>query len=196
MDYLPRHGVLQHGSSHYIRKGSSKHVSIPVAAHLARQGNLLATVILPDSTPPCTKFIVTTLAYQLVQNIPSSANYILAALRKDPGIFGRNTEMQFRELFKIPLETAYMNASSAEKIKWPNIIVLDGNAHDFASGSVIDWILQSFSVLPVNTITHIKVPSQDRDLVSTRRSLVQRVRKMTLLLIHALRQCQSPCVML
>ncbi|KAF5322511.1 hypothetical protein D9619_001581 [Psilocybe cf. subviscida] len=144
MDHLPKHGA-RGGSSYYIRRGSSKLVSIPVAERLASEGNLLATIILPDSAPPCTKFIVATLAYQLVRNIPTSAEYVLAALQQDPGIFECNTETQFKELFKVPLEKVYMNPSIAAKRDWPDTIVLDGNAQALAPGSAPHWILQSFS---------------------------------------------------
>lgn len=182
MDHLPERGAFQHGLYHYIQKGSSKLVSIPVAEHLACQGNLLATIIFPDSPPPYTKFIVATLTYQLVQNIPSSAEYVLAALRKDPGIFGRNAEIQFKELFKIPLERAYASASIAEKLDWPNTIVLDGTAQELAPGSVAYWILQSLNVLPVNTITQIEVRNQDRNLAARPWSLAQRFGDVTILL--------------
>ncbi|KAF5322546.1 hypothetical protein D9619_000301 [Psilocybe cf. subviscida] len=171
LDNLPKPGTLRHGSFHYIRDGNSKHVSIPVAYRLASQGVLLATIILPDSTPPCTELIVATLAYQLAQNIHSSAKHMLAALRRDPGIFERNTETQFEELVKIPLEMACMNALTEEKSKWPNMIVLGGNAQEFAPGSVAHKVLQLLSMLPVNTITHIDV--QEEGLKSRLRSFAQ-----------------------
>ncbi|KAF5321849.1 hypothetical protein D9619_001955 [Psilocybe cf. subviscida] len=180
MNHLPKRDALRHGLSYYIRKGSSKLVSIAVAEHLASEGNLLATIILPDSAPPCTKFIVATLAYQLVQNIPSSAEYVLAALQHDPGIFGRNTETQFKELFMIPLEKAHMSASTAEKLDWPNTIVLDGNEQELAPGSVGHRLLQSFSALPVNTITLIEIASRPC-------SLAQRFQNIVLQLIYRLR---------
>ncbi|KAF5322297.1 hypothetical protein D9619_001946 [Psilocybe cf. subviscida] len=180
MDHLSKRGAVQHGFTHFIRDGSSKLVSIPIAEHLACQGKLLATIIFPDSPPPATKFIVATLTYQLVQAIPSSAKYVLAALRQDPGIFGRNTETQFKELFEVPLEQAHTNASTEEKRDWPNIIVLDGNAQGLAPGSAPHRILQSLSVLPVNTITFIEVASRPC-------SLAQRLRSIALRLTYRLR---------
>lgn len=105
-----------------------------------------------------------TFAYQMAQNIPSSAQYMLAAIRHDPGIFERNTETQFKELVEGPLAMAYLRASIIEKAKFPNIVVIEGNAHQVAPGSVVQRISLTLGMLSVSIITHIGVQNGHIDL--------------------------------
>lgn len=143
MDDPANHSVLRHESYHLFRRNYSRVIALSISEQLAGRGTLLASIILHSSSQSCvTQHIVPTLAYQLAQNIPASAEYILAVIRHDPCIFERNTETQFTQLIKIPLRLAAKQASSNELAKWPFIIVIDGSANQFPPGSVPHQVIQ------------------------------------------------------
>lgn len=142
--------ILHHESYHFFQRNHSRLIALSVAQRLATSGALLASIILPPSSDSsCMRYIIPTLAYQLAQNIPSSAEHILAAIQRDPCIFERNTDTQFVHLFEGPLEMAYKQASFEERAKWPSVIVVDGNASQFSPGSVPQSVIQLLSTLPL-----------------------------------------------
>ncbi|KAF5316362.1 hypothetical protein D9619_006519 [Psilocybe cf. subviscida] len=134
--------IWHHESYHPFRRNYSRATALSAAHQLAGQGALLASIILPSPSQPCAEYIVPTLAYQLAQNIPASAEHILAAIRHDPCIFERDTETQFTQLIEHPLKLASKGASKEELAKWPSIVVVDGNARQFSSGSVPQQVVQ------------------------------------------------------
>ncbi|KAF5316583.1 hypothetical protein D9619_006516 [Psilocybe cf. subviscida] len=142
--------ILHHESYHLFRRNCSRAVALSVAQRLADQGALLASIILPPASQSCAQYIVPTLAYQLAQNIPPSAEYILAAIRRDPCIFERDTETQFTQLIEHPLMLASKQASLEDMAKWPSIIVVDGNAHQFTPNSVPQQVIQFVGNLSTN----------------------------------------------
>ncbi|KAF5316131.1 hypothetical protein D9619_006215 [Psilocybe cf. subviscida] len=142
--------ILHRESYHLFQRNHSRSIALSVAERLAGQGSLLASIILPSSSRSCTRYIVPTLAYQLAQNIPPSAEHILAAIRHDPCIFERNTATQFKQLIEGPLKMASKEVSFEESFKWPSIIVVDGNAHQFFPDSIPYQVIQLLSTLTAN----------------------------------------------
>ncbi|KAF5316361.1 hypothetical protein D9619_006518 [Psilocybe cf. subviscida] len=134
--------ILRRDWYHVFRRHYSRAIALGLAQRLAGQSILLASIILHTPSQSCTQYIVPTLAYQLIQNIPSSAEHILAAIRYDPCIFERDTGTQFKQLVERPLKLASKQASLEELAKWPSVIVVDGNANQFSPGSAPQQVVQ------------------------------------------------------
>ncbi|KAF5316784.1 hypothetical protein D9619_006525 [Psilocybe cf. subviscida] len=149
--------ILRHGSYHPFRGNYSRALALSVARWLAGHDALLASIILPSSSQSCAKDIVPTLAYQLAQRIPPAAEYILAAIQHDPGIFELDTETQFTQLIERPLKLASQQLSPEELAKWPSIIVVDGNASQFSPGSVPQKVIQFLGNLSAKDSLGIRI---------------------------------------
>ncbi|KAF5321414.1 hypothetical protein D9619_001591 [Psilocybe cf. subviscida] len=155
-DQSANNPTLHHESYHLFRRNHSRPIALSLAQRLAGSDTLLATIILPSSSQSCTRYIVPTLAYQLAQNIPASAEYILAAIQDDPCIFERNADTQFKHLVAGPLKAASKHASFEKMATWPSIIIVDGNAHQFTPGSIPQSVIQMLSTLSADVDLAVK----------------------------------------
>ncbi|KAF5321413.1 hypothetical protein D9619_001592 [Psilocybe cf. subviscida] len=176
---------LHHESYHPFRGNHSRPIALSVAQRLAGSGTLLATIILPSSSQLCARYIVPTLAYQLAQNIPASAEHILAAIQDDPCVFERNADTQFKHLVAGPLKAASKHASFEEMATWPSIIIVDGNAHQFTPGSVPQSVIQLLSTLSAN----VDLPVKPSLVLTSSTTIVDKATRATV----TLQQCIVAC---
>ncbi|KAF5330990.1 hypothetical protein D9619_005229 [Psilocybe cf. subviscida] len=92
---------------------------------LSNEKRLIASIIVPltrNMRPYDTYRIISTLAYQISRNMPSSAGHILRAIEENPCIFELDSNTQINELIVTPLLLASTQATIEEKMGWPSVI--------------------------------------------------------------------------
>ncbi|KAF8816176.1 hypothetical protein BYT27DRAFT_7185003, partial [Phlegmacium glaucopus] len=72
------------------------------------------------------KRLISSIAYQLVQNIPETQPYIESTVQKDPEIINKSLEAQIKTLIIQPLENACATVRRSVSIQWPQLIIIDG----------------------------------------------------------------------
>ncbi|KAF8816014.1 hypothetical protein BYT27DRAFT_6483767 [Phlegmacium glaucopus] len=72
------------------------------------------------------KRLISSIAYQLAQNIPETQTYIESAVRGDPEIINKSLEAQIKTLIIQPLENACATVRRSVAREWPRLIIIDG----------------------------------------------------------------------
>ncbi|KAF8954463.1 hypothetical protein BDZ97DRAFT_1595297, partial [Flammula alnicola] len=79
-----------------------------------------------DPTRNTAKPLVATLAYQIAISIPLARSIIVEALDRDPLLFGRSFEWQFKALIIQPLQQLRRQPDSPVNLTSPFLIIIDG----------------------------------------------------------------------
>lgn len=148
--------LVRRNFNHPIQR-LSQGVALQAARRLSAEKRLLASIIVPlthNIRPYDPYRIISTLAYQISRNIPSSTIYILRALQENPCILELDCNAQINELIVTPLILAATHSTIEEKMRWPNIIVVDSFAHQLMGNSVLDQITTSLLSLSLHESIH------------------------------------------
>lgn len=70
--------------------------------------------------------LVATIAYQICLNLPASERYVLTAVQRDPLIFKKSLERQFRTLILEPLRQIDYQPKDNRRMDSPYVIIIDG----------------------------------------------------------------------
>lgn len=152
----PEWPLVRRNFHHPIRR-PSRHVALYVSRQLSNEKRLIASIIVPltrNMRPYDTYRIISTLAYQISRNMPSSAGHILRAIEENPCIFELDSNTQMNELIVTPLLLASTQATIEEKMGWPSVIVIDSFAHQLTDNSILDQITATLLDLSLNLSIH------------------------------------------
>ena len=69
---------------------------------------------------------ISTIAYQIMTNLPQTSHFIANAVNADPAIFQKDLRVQMDELVLYPLIQACETATPAVCATWPRLLVIDG----------------------------------------------------------------------
>jgi len=70
--------------------------------------------------------LITTIAFQMAINIPSTAPFIAKAVLQDPAVFRKDLFSQLKNLIIQPLGDACQSAPQDQPKNWPQLIIIDG----------------------------------------------------------------------
>ncbi|KAF8810784.1 hypothetical protein BYT27DRAFT_7185563 [Phlegmacium glaucopus] len=115
----------------YGPAGAGKSAIAQTIAELCHKAGLLAASFFFSRTASGRNdatLLIPTLAYQLAISIPEIVDHISSAIERDPLIFDRSIEAQFKALILEPLSAlpSKHNHSSKESKYYPRLIIIDG----------------------------------------------------------------------